>query len=931
MKKIIWITLLFVSLMHVAQAQGWERTYTSPLGDTTQIYSVIEPLFDNAFVFAGTTFFRRASLLSGSRPFVTKTNVSGDVIWQYNPSDLLVSDTIKVFRAIDGGFVVLATDISRLNLGLSSILVIKLSNSGLELSRNYYFIGNTFVDAATIGQGNIRIITKFYDNMNMPHGYQFQLFPNGTDTTGTTLFKNLNLQSIVVSDQAYIAYTEPRLLSDNINVMKIDYSGNRLWSKLRFGTPTQPTRLKRALDGRILVSGGWKLDYDGTTMWGGDFTSYADNNFSGYSTSNKIAILKLQTAPMSNRLEWYFIKQDSVGREANRYYFRSKNYTFNDIMATSDGGFIVVGQNGTIGSLIKISSSDYSFSNTLTGNVYRDSVQNCRLDVVETGFPNRFVLLEKNNETRWTTTDLNGKYSIEIDTGTYNITSVLPNANWRFCTPSVTKRFSVVGAIDTVNFAAQAAFYCPKMQVNAGTWGLRRCVENTYSVNYFNDGTALARNAYVEITIDSLMEFRRATVPLSSRVGQRLRFNVGDVNYGNGGRFDVTVYVKCGDSTRLNQTLCFESHVFPDTVCVSTTNWNGGNVVVTGTCTRDSVEFLIRNTGNAPTGNLRRIIIEDQVMLFNQQISLPANASTIYRTPANGSTWRMTVQQVPNNPRSAFATAFVEGCRVNATTPFSTGNVTTFPEADGDVAIDIQCLALQGSFDPNDKTGYPTGTGTNRLIGQNTDIEYLLRFQNTGNDTAFTVVLRDTLPPQLDIPSIETGASSHPYTWNLEGKGVLTFIFNNIRLVDSFRNEPQSHGFVKFRIKQKKDVLIGTKIENQAGIYFDFNAPVITNRTLHTIDKDLLLTATVEHLADNKIRIKVFPNPFSNATTFEMDPSVSEGIFELFDLNGKILRREKFENNRFEFQRQDLRTGIFIFKISTTDGRLIGNGKIAAQ
>ena len=135
-----------------------------------------------------------------------------------------------------------------------------------------------------------------------------------------------------------------------------------------------------------------------------------------------------------------------------------------------------------------------------------------------------------------------------------------------------------------------------------------------------------------------------------------------------------------------------------------------------------------------------------------------------------------------------------------------------------------------------------------------------MRFQNTGTDTAFTVVLRDTLPPQLDIRSIEPGASSHLYTWNLEVKGVLTFTFNNIRLLDSFRNEPKSHGFVKFRIKQKNDLSFGTKIENQAGIYFDFNAPVITNRTLHTVGKDIL--AIVERIYDDKVQIKVFPNPF---------------------------------------------------------------------
>ena len=631
----------------------------------------------------------------------------------------------------------------------------------------------------------------------------------------------------------------------------------------------------------------------------------------------------------------YFIRKDSVGRELSNSYLKSDRYVTQDIIAISDGGFIVTANYYTsfsnrtsLACLIKIKNEGV---NTLTGKIHVDSLQNCRFDASESVFSNKIVAVEQNNETNWAITDSTGKYEIPIDTGICTVKGIVPNTNWRFCTPSVIKRFSIVGTTDTVNFAAQAAYYCPKMQVNAGTWGLRRCVENTYSVNYFNDGTTLARNAYVEITMDSLMEFRRATIPLSSRIGQRLRFNIGDVNYGNGGRFDVTIYVKCGDSTRLNQTLCFESHVFPDTVCVPTSNWNGANVVVTGTCARDSVQFTIRNTGNAPTGTLRRIIIEDQVMLLLPPVSLPPNSLIQQSVPANGSTWRLSVEQVANNPRSAFATAFVEGCRVNATTPFSTGNATTFPDADGDVAIDIQCLAIQGAFDPNDKTGYPTGTGTDRLIGQNTDITYLLRFQNTGNDTAFSVVLRDTLPPQLDISSIETGASSHPYMWNLEGKGVLSFTFNNIRLLDSFTNEPKSHGFVKFRIKQKKDLPIGTKIENQAGIYFDYNTPVMTNRTFHIIAKDLLLTATVDYLADNKIRIRVFPNPFSNATTFEIDPSVSEGIFELFDLNGQVLRREKFENNRFEFQRQDLRTGIFIFKISTTDGRLIGNGKIVAQ
>jgi hypothetical protein len=48
-------------------------------------------------------------------------------------------------------------------------------------------------------------------------------------------------------------------------------------------------------------------------------------------------------------------------------------------------------------------------------------------------------------------------------------------------------------------------------------------------------------------------------------------------------------------------------------------------------------------------------------------------------------------------------------------------------------------------------------------------------------------------------------------------------------------------------------------------------------------------------------------------------------------LTGKVLRREKFEGNLFEFYKKELPSGIFMFKISTANGALLGNGKIVAQ
>jgi hypothetical protein len=161
----------------------------------------------------------------------------------------------------------------------------------------------------------------------------------------------------------------------------------------------------------------------------------------------------------------------------------------------------------------------------------------------------------------------------------------------------------------------------------------------------------------------------------------------------------------------------------------------------------------------------------------------------------------------------------------------------------------------------------------------------LIRFQNTGTDTAFTVVVRDTISDKLDFKSIEFGTSSHKYEAELYGKNGVKFTFNNINLVDSFKNEPKSHGFVKYRIKQNKDLVFGTQITNRAGIYFDFEAPIITNTTVHTIGGKDILSGIFEQSFENIIAVKVSPNPFTQSAILELSPLFAESRL----LSGSIL------------------------------------------
>ena len=147
---------------------------------------------------------------------------------------------------------------------------------------------------------------------------------------------------------------------------------------------------------------------------------------------------------------------------------------------------------------------------------------------------------------------------------------------------------------------------------------------------------------------------------------------------------------------------------------------------------------------------------------------------------------------------------------------------------------------VTGSYDPNDKTETHGGYLSPAQVTNGEYLNYVIRFQNTGNDTAFKVVIRDTLENNFDYSSLQMIASSHNYTLTITDNNKLEWKFDNILLADSNTNEKASHGFIAFRIKPNPSVTTGTVLKNLSDIYFDFNPPVRTNNT-QTLIKDMPL------------------------------------------------------------------------------------------
>ncbi|MBP6311590.1 MAG: T9SS type A sorting domain-containing protein [Flavobacteriales bacterium] len=157
------------------------------------------------------------------------------------------------------------------------------------------------------------------------------------------------------------------------------------------------------------------------------------------------------------------------------------------------------------------------------------------------------------------------------------------------------------------------------------------------------------------------------------------------------------------------------------------------------------------------------------------------------------------------------------------------------------------------AFDPNDKLVTPQGYGATGAVDIDTEwLEYTVRFQNTGTDTAFTVQLLDTLDADLDPLTMEVLASSHELTRiQVDEDRVALFRYERILLPDSNVNEAGSNGFVKYRIKPNAGSPHLTEIMNTAAIYFDLNEPVITNTTLNTLVDCNLFAASITDLGSS--------------------------------------------------------------------------------
>ncbi|MFZ6051457.1 FG-GAP-like repeat-containing protein [Halocola ammonii] len=302
-----------------------------------------------------------------------------------------------------------------------------------------------------------------------------------------------------------------------------------------------------------------------------------------------------------------------------------------------------------------------------------------------------------------------------------------------------------------------------------------------------------------------------------------------------------------------------------------------------------------------------------------------------------------------------------------------------------EVAFGVDSLAeeLTCAYDPNDKQVFPEGYSEEHYIANDTILEYLVRFQNTGNAPAIDVIVRDTLDENLNLSSFQLVANSHPvYTTVDPSTREVEFYFQDIMLPDSVNNEPESHGFVSFTVRPEPELPLLTELNNTAAIFFDNNPPIITNTTWSTIydcslfdvsftDDGALLTASegdhyqwfldgepiegeteqeytalvngdysvqvdidfpcsgissstfvvnsIEEWEENEITL--FPNPMTTSAMVDLGKLNGEIHLEVFDVMGKLQRSEfiTIESGNLTLERGTLSKGTYILRLTNQD------------
>ena len=217
---------------------------------------------------------------------------------------------------------------------------------------------------------------------------------------------------------------------------------------------------------------------------------------------------------------------------------------------------------------------------------------------------------------------------------------------------------------------------------------------------------------------------------------------------------------------------------------------------------------------------------------------------------------------------------------------------------------------VKASCDPNYMLVTPNCFTTD------TQFQYTINFENTGNDTAHNIYVMDTLSDYLDVQSLRiviASAVMDMEVFKYRAHNIVKFNFPNINLLDSSHHS-QCDGAVIFAIKNKPGLPNGTIISNKAGIYFDINPVVLTNAVENTKG-----CPTAVPIINNTRKVDIYPNPTTDELTIKMDKDAYTSCV-ITNSMGQVLIQQPLSTTLTKVNVKILPAGLYYITVKGDNG-----------
>lgn len=617
------------------------------------------------------------------------------------------------------------------------------------------------------------------------------------------------------------------------------------------------------------------------------------------------------------------------------------------VTATATGRVAIAGNrvNGRIPFLGSTQATATGFFNGATITELSDG-NDTQGNRVDDGFSHYFISEPQNYGLIFIDDNLNGLYDIGIDTvfpgAIINAADDLGNqavlqtneTGWWYLPDGLLFSNNNLAVIDRTSFPAAFANYEPlngdipfRLQL---TLASQFRYENGYVANS-NIGTMEAK-AFLDTNLNGMRDANEINVPNINFefIANNDPATSTIINNGSGNpiyRLDFSPGVQLNDviATTVNSSFFTVTTPFFDDVLTtsgSTTSFDFAISEVSSS-NRDAAVYLTNlNSPNPGFESATAIVIDNLIngtatgtLQFNNDsratitsvidqndTDLLANGSATLNTSGFSLSYSITdfeqqyVYVIMSTPVTGvqIGDTFTHTASINST---SIDNDATNNSA----SLDVVVIA---SFDPNDVTERRGETIPINTFSNTDYLEYTIRFQNLGTASAQFVRVLSDLNFRLDSSTFEMISTSHNYTYQKDGNS-LDFFFDNIQLLPEVVDTEGSNGFIRYRIKPLPGYAAGDVIAASASIFFDYNAPVITETWFTTFD----VPASLNDI--NKIA--AYPIPMTGNTLYLNN--FETGKAQLYSLDGKEIWKGIVENRTIKFD--GINSGFYILRITS--------------